>query len=609
MAKLPVTMTFSVTDLASKAIAEINQRLGQLDSAAGRFNKVLDTNKAKFSEFSKASEKISQSMMKVGGVLTAGITAPLAAMGYKAVTVGADFEKAMNNLGARTQASTGDLALMSAEARRIGLATTFGASEAVAAMTELGKAGFDTKEILAGTGAVLNLAAGEMIDTSRAATIVASTIGQFGLKASDAGRVVDVLGKSAGISQIEIEDLVNTFKYAAKPANDFGVSMERLGAITATLGKFGVKSETAGTALRSFFSTLTGDANKIEKLQKAGLSWNKVFTDRTLKTMLPIEQVLDNIKALKLTDAQFGGIFDKESAGNIKTLVDNTALLRDNIKETYASAGFEAGVAAAQTKGFWGEWERLKNAVNETYIAMSDGKDGPLATFTSLIEKVRDMVNWFNQLPQPVKNTVAIMAVLAGLVGPIVVGLGGILALLPAMAIGWSILTAAMVPIIGTTLLITAVIGALAVGFFQLYENWDDVVMSFNSGLDTIKDMTNDVIKLYNVVQRLAGLPEVKLFDLSENIPKALSGKNAFERMNPFGVDGFSPQGVLGGGGKPFEPSMLAAAAAGATKNEVFVKFAGYVPPGTTVTEGAQNSPNFTLDPGPVMKPNVGGRR
>jgi len=112
-----------------------------------------------------------------------------------------DFEVALDQLRARAD-ETGpalDAVIASAKSAAMELGPKFGysATQAVNGLTDLVAAGFSAKESIDALPGVLALAAMEGIEVSKAATMMSDAIAQFGLRASDASTVADILAFTA----------------------------------------------------------------------------------------------------------------------------------------------------------------------------------------------------------------------------------------------------------------------------------------------------------------------------------------------------------------------------------------------------------------------------
>lgn len=643
MAKKPVTLEFKVKDDSSASLRKIQAELAAIETRtqalsavnkkfappdfkqrewaahAERLRQTFEKPRLSLEAFSKAASKVGAVMGGIGVAMTAGITAPLAGLSKDAIKTSADYEQAINDLRARTNASQEDIAALSSEARRLGTSTTFGATKAVEAMTALGKAGFDTSAIIGGTAGVLNLAAAEAMGMEEAANLVSDTINQFGLAASDATSVADQLAKAAGISSISITDLQYSMKYSAPLAKSFGLSLEQVAGAIATLGSRGVKGETAGTAFRSLLNTLTGDNEKIEKLKKAGIRGEQIFTDKSLTKLRSVPEILDAIAKANLSAAERFDIFGKEFGGTIGILIQNAADVRKQIGEVGNSTGFSLQVAEARTRGFNGAWQRLKNSVEETYISITEGEDGPLSTLTGFLDSIRGLVDGFRNLSPEVQNFILVSAGIAGVVGPILAAFGGFLFMLPGMIAGWTALTAGAgsfaVAMGGVSIAAGPIVGALMLiggAAAAIYMHWDKLGPFFEALWETIGSLASDwweqmkwildgLRRGFNFLSKFVGIKAIPGFDSDQVAGVAQPFDFTARTRGPAFVPSAADAGAAGAIARSpsayFEPT-----ANQNTRNELFVNFGGQVPPGTTVREGAKNDSEVKLKVGRTMQ-------
>ena len=169
----------------------------------------------------------------VGTTLTKGLTVPLATVGAGAVKVAVDFEAQMSRVKAISGATGEDFEKLRAQAEELGAATSFSATEAAEGMENLASAGFTTNQILSAMPGLLDLAASDNLDLATAADIAASTLNGFGLEASQAAHVADVLAKAAADTNAGITDTGEAMKYIAPVAATMGQSLEE---VTAAIG-------------------------------------------------------------------------------------------------------------------------------------------------------------------------------------------------------------------------------------------------------------------------------------------------------------------------------------------------------------------------------------
>jgi len=167
-----------------------------------------------------------------------------------------DFQYQMSAVEAISQATEGEMQLLSAQARELGETTVFTATQSAEAMTFMAQAGWDTQEMLAGMPGVISLAAASGTDLAEASSIVADTLAGFGMSADETMRLVDVLAQTAAHSNTNVSLMGDTFKNAAAIAGALGFSIEDTSVMLGLMANAGVKGSRAGTTLRNIFNGL-----------------------------------------------------------------------------------------------------------------------------------------------------------------------------------------------------------------------------------------------------------------------------------------------------------------------------------------------------------------
>lgn len=211
--------------------------------------------------------------------------AMLAPIGY-AVRQFAELDDTLRLVRAVTRASSKEFEQLSDKARLIGKTTSFTSQQVAEAMANLGRAGFDPKQIDGMIKHVMNLARATQTNVSTAAEITGNAMRQFGLQAKDTQRIVDVMTAAANNSSQTLEDIAVSFKYAAPVAKEFGMAIEEVAYYVGVLANQGLKGEMAGTSLRNILARL-GGADVQEQFANLGIDLRdrasgKVKTLRTL---------------------------------------------------------------------------------------------------------------------------------------------------------------------------------------------------------------------------------------------------------------------------------------------------------------------------------------
>ena len=151
-------LTLDYSDFKKNLTSAVNES----NSLSGKLSDTLGT----------GLTTIGDKLSAVGSALTMGVTLPLGLAAANTVSFGMDFDKAMSSVKAVTNATSEDFDAMRESAIRWGEKTVYTASEASQAMYYMGLAGWETKNILAGVGPILNLAAAGNLDLGRTSDIV-----------------------------------------------------------------------------------------------------------------------------------------------------------------------------------------------------------------------------------------------------------------------------------------------------------------------------------------------------------------------------------------------------------------------------------------------------
>lgn len=195
--------------------------------------------------------------LKAAVTAIAGGTTAVAGIGAAAIKAGADFEAQMSRVKAISGATGAELEKLKDQAIQLGADTSFSASEAAEGMENLAAAGFETSEIMDAMPGLLDLAAASGESLANSSDIAASTLRGFGLAASEAGHVADVLAENANRTNSSVADTGEAMKYIAPLARAAGISLEETAAAIGLMANAGIQGSQAGTTLRGALSRLS----------------------------------------------------------------------------------------------------------------------------------------------------------------------------------------------------------------------------------------------------------------------------------------------------------------------------------------------------------------
>lgn len=290
-----------------------------------------------------------------------GITAGIAALSQVlkgAVKIAKDFEQGNANLASVLGKTSSEITNLTDDAKRLGAATSFSATQVSQLQTEFAKLGFNEQEILNATEATLNLAAATGSELGEAAAIAGATLGGFGLDAAETARVTDVMAKSFSTSALDLEKFKESMKGAAPAAKAVGVSVEKTTALLGTLANAGISGSKAGNNLKTSFINLNAAGLTLEQgLEKVANSEDKLGTAAELvgknaaASFLVLADGVGVTKELEqgLNDA--GGAAQKMADEQLNTLEGKTKILNSAWEGLILSLLSGDGVFSNLSKG------------------------------------------------------------------------------------------------------------------------------------------------------------------------------------------------------------------------------------------------------------------
>lgn len=378
----------------------------------------IDQAQKKTKSFTATTQEQSDALKSLGStaaIAIGAIGAAAATATTLAIVQFAKFDKQMSTVHAATQESADGMGQLRDAALEAGTSTQYSATQAAEAITELGKAGISTSDILGGgLSAALNLAASDNLDLGTAASIAATTMQQFGLSGKDAGHVADLLAAGANKALGGVEDLANGLKFVGPVAASMGVSLDETTAALASFANQGILGEQAGTSLRGVLSSLTSPSSQA----KAQLDELGVTLYDSQGKFLGLANMAGQLKTAYsgMTDAQrdasLGVIFGNQQITAARLLYQQGAEGINKWTTAVNEQGYAAKIAAQQMDNLSGDVTKLGNAFNVSLIKAGSAADGVLR---GLVQAGTDLVKSFADAPPAVQATIlAVVALTAG---------------------------------------------------------------------------------------------------------------------------------------------------------------------------------------------------
>ena len=369
---------------------------------------------------------------------------------FKAAVDNAEtFEHAMSKVKALTQSQNikegnyervrEEMAELEAQARQLGATTQFTMTQAAEAQGYLGMAGWSKDQIIKAMPGMLDLAAASGMDLARTADIVSDNLTALGLDASQVGHMTDVYAYALTRSNLNMEALGESMKYAAPAMHAYGGDIHDAAAAMMIMGNAGIKGSMAGTALRMGLLRLAGppkkaskemaalgvslsDATRMAYESQAQLEALGIHTDANMKPTEKMAYVLRELstkmqglsKDEKL--AAVGAIFGVNAAsGWLAVLEQGPEAFEDFRNALRTSDGTAKQVASTMNDDTRGAWLYLESAIDAVSNNVGSAFLPALKSiYEGLNPVVTSMAEWIGKHPGVVQGIGAMAAAIAG---------------------------------------------------------------------------------------------------------------------------------------------------------------------------------------------------
>lgn len=387
------------------------------NSTFGRLGTSLDNLGSRFSS-------VGGGLKKAGSSMSMYITAPLAGIAVASAKTAIDFESQMSRVGAIAGATSDELKQLSDSALELGASTSKSASEVAIAQEGLAAMGFTTQEIIGAMPGVISAAESSGADMAQTADVMASALNVFGLEASDATRVADILAQTANQSAADITDMQYALKYAGGPAAALGVSLEELSGSIGIMTDAGLTGENAGTALRG---ALLGLLSPSEKNSKMMDTMGIAITDAE-GNFVGLSKLVDNLgKSMEgQTETQkaatLASLVGKEAVSGMLALMSAGPAEIDKVTKSLENSGGASAEAAKKMKdNLGGALDELGGAFETAAITIGTILTPAIHKGTAMIQ---GLVEKFQNASPAAQKTAVVVAGLAAALGPFLVVAG-----------------------------------------------------------------------------------------------------------------------------------------------------------------------------------------
>jgi TP901 family phage tail tape measure protein len=449
-------------------MASLAQLMVQIGADISNFTQGMSQVQSQMQQFGQGMQNTGKRMTQIGTQMTTAVTVPLLGLGTAAVVIGAKFDKQMSKVMAISGATGEQFDKLRKQALDLGSSTSFSSSEVAFAMENLASAGMTTEQIMASISGVLDMAASSGVDLATAADIAGSALNGFKLDASEAGRVSDVLAKSAAISAADTVGLGEAFKYTAPVSASFGHTIEETAAAVGLLSNAGIKGGQAGTVLRAGLLRLAKPSKEArESMDELGMS----FFDSQGK-MKPMSGIVKEL------ETNMKGLTDEQKAQHLATIFGTEAV--SGWLALMSAGSGEIDKATEALKGSNGEAEKMAKIMNDNLAGAWDGLTGAIEAlaigFADVMKPalqdaakfLTDLTNKFNALSPSTKKIIVGIGLFAAIIPPLIVVIGLVIS---AIGTASAALGGFLLPVIAVVGGITLLVAMFKDELFAAFKN------------------------------------------------------------------------------------------------------------------------------------------
>ncbi len=401
-------------------------------------------------------------MKRTGQNMTRSLTMPLIALGAASVKLATDFETSMTKISTLVGASAQDLKEYEKGIMQLSNQVGISAKELADGLFFITSAGFEGAEALEALEISAKASAmgmGEMSSISNALTSIMTAYADEQMTAAKAG---DLLHETLKQGKFDAGQFMEKLGSVIPVAAGAGVSMEELGAASATMSKLSGDAAGTLTAMRSLMLSL----------------------------LKPSEKQKEILAGIGMTSEQLGKMMDESLLGTMQHLFTSLDGNNEALFNMFGSS--KAVVGALSTMGLQSEtYTKVLDGMNNSVGNINEGFDTLSGTsgfkfkqtlvklqnvgieignillpvVLDLADGFKDLLDEFNKLSPEAKKMSVAAGILAGALGPLLIVLGSIVGIVTTLSIKF--------------IAIAASIAALALGVLYVNDNWEAFIERF----------------------------------------------------------------------------------------------------------------------------------
>lgn len=337
-------------------------------------------------------------------LMQAGIAgAAVATVSALKATVGAAaaFETQMRNVNSIVKASESEFARMSSSVLALSEGLPQSAETLAAGLYDIASSGFQGAEGITVLEASARAATAGMTDTATAAKGITAVLNAYGLEASDAARVSDVLFQTVNLGVITFEELASELGDVVGIAAAAGIEYDELGSAIATMTLTGVSAAESTTSLNRVIQSLLDPSEALAAV------WKSV-SDESIATTLAQEglhAVMSKLQGVVGANVEvLLALFPEiRAARGVFALLANDAETYRKVQEGITD---EQKVASATQRAFN---EQMKATGNQIRLVGQEARSWGIEMGARALPAVQGLVGGLAGLGQVLASTIGFL--------------------------------------------------------------------------------------------------------------------------------------------------------------------------------------------------------
>ena len=375
------------------------------DGCATSIDKMGDEVSDTKDELGEGNKSLKDFLMYTAGNLTADAIKKVGDAAVKAakyvIEVGSKFEASMSKVAALSGASSTELKAMEDVAKELGSTTMFSASEVADGFSYMALAGWNAQQSIDAMPGILSLAAASQMDLATASDMVTDYLSAFGMEASDATKMADMLAFAQANSNTSTQQLGDAFGNCAANMHAAGQDMETTTSFLEAFANQGIKGSEAGTKLSAIMRDITAKMKdgkiQIGDTAVAVQDSNGNFRDLT-DIMIDVEAATDGMGDAERA-AALSATFTSKSVGGLNMiLAEGMGKISGYEKDLRNCDGAASDMAKTMQNNLAGKVTEFNSALEGLGIQLYSYFSGPLQSVVAL---ATDLISGITALITP----------------------------------------------------------------------------------------------------------------------------------------------------------------------------------------------------------------